>query len=324
VTEESARLLREANFVEVGLQSVEPDAMTLMDRKNNLRAFERGVRAMMDQGIRVKVDLIVGLPGDTVESVRKGLHYLHDNGLCSDLQVFNLAVLPGTAFREQAADLGLVHQPRPPYYVLKTPNLSRTDLFMLMQEAQDLFQIEFDAQPSPVLDLGTNESDRVWRVDLDRPDRTPFPAADQQAQAFTLWVQATRFGQEVSAMIRRVLDSNPFTTLQVVLEPSRKLTPEAVQQEVGPRLLDALMAACLAKPTYLDKFYALQPGRPNGAKRLLIILPLAFRQRLSLDWMEAVGATANLVWRTGEESFDEDSLEPHEFRWVSMAEERAR
>ena len=49
ITEETARLLREANFteVEVGLQSIEPDAMTLMDRKNNLRAFERGVRAML-------------------------------------------------------------------------------------------------------------------------------------------------------------------------------------------------------------------------------------------------------------------------------------
>ena len=61
--------------------------------------------AMMGQGIRVKVDLIVGLPGDTVESVRKGLLYLLDNGLCSDLQAFNLAVLPGTAFRRAAAEL---------------------------------------------------------------------------------------------------------------------------------------------------------------------------------------------------------------------------
>src|SRR5262245_22508619 len=135
VTEETARLLRETNFteVEVGLQSIEPDAMALMDRKNNLRAFERGVRAMLAEGIRVKVDLIVGLPGDDVGSVRRGLHYLRENGLCSDLQVFNLAVLPGTPFREEAAELGLIHQPRPPYYVLKTPRLDRTDLFGLMQ-----------------------------------------------------------------------------------------------------------------------------------------------------------------------------------------------
>src|SRR5205807_5378170 len=96
--------------VEVGLQSIEPDAMALMDRKNNLRAFERGVRAMLAEGIRVKVDLIVGLPGDTVASVRRGLHYLRDRGLGGDVQVFNLAVLPGTAFRQESAELGLVYQ----------------------------------------------------------------------------------------------------------------------------------------------------------------------------------------------------------------------
>src|SRR5262249_34157252 len=78
ITEKTARLLRAANFteVEVGLQSIDPAAMDLMDRRNNLRAFERGVRAMMAEGIAVKVDLIVGLPGDTVESVRRGMRYL--------------------------------------------------------------------------------------------------------------------------------------------------------------------------------------------------------------------------------------------------------
>src|SRR4029077_15492875 len=77
VTEETARLLREASFteVEVGLQSIDPEAMSLMDRKNNLRAFERGVRALMREGIRVKVDLIIGLPGDDLASVRRGLRY---------------------------------------------------------------------------------------------------------------------------------------------------------------------------------------------------------------------------------------------------------
>jgi radical SAM superfamily enzyme YgiQ (UPF0313 family) len=188
VTEELAGLLREANFteVEVGLQSIEPHAMMLMDRKNNLRAFERAVRAMMNEGIRVKVDLIIGLRGDDAESVRRGLHYLRDNKLCSELQAFNLAVLPGTAFREEAVQLGLVHQDRPPYYVLKTPRLDRTELFGLMQEAQELFGIEFDAQPEPVLDFTARDGDRLWRIELDRvkdsspprpntePRRSPF------------------------------------------------------------------------------------------------------------------------------------------------------
>lgn len=321
VTEETAALLREANFteVEVGLQSIEPDAMTLMDRKNNLRAFERGVRAMMGQEIRVKVDLIVGLPGDTVESVRKGLHYVHDNGLCSDIQVFNLAVLPGTAFREEAAQLGLVFQPRPPYYVLQTPTLDCTDLFGLMQEAQEMFGIEFDVQPPPVLDLAARRDDRVWRVDLDRSDRPGPPPAGRRAQAFTLWLRSARFGRhgrEIATLVHELLEVNPYTTLQVVLEPAGNMTPEGVRQEVGPRLLGELMTACQANPTYLDKFYALQPGRTGGAKRLVVLLPFALRETLPLDWMEDVGETATLVWQAG--SLDmpyEDQMEPHEITW---------
>ena len=57
---------------------------------------------MMDVGIKVKVDLIIGLPGDTPESVRRGMHYLRDTGLYTSMQVFNLAILPGTAFRQEA------------------------------------------------------------------------------------------------------------------------------------------------------------------------------------------------------------------------------
>src|SRR5439155_15614630 len=155
VTEETARLLRKANFteVEVGLQSIDAEAQTKMDRKNNLKAFERGVRALMAEGIAVKVDLIVGLPGDTADSVRRGMHYLKDNGLYNDVQVFNLSILPGTAFRQEATQLGLTFQPRPPYYLLRTPTLSRESLFELLGEAQDLFGVEYDAQPPPALDF---------------------------------------------------------------------------------------------------------------------------------------------------------------------------
>jgi radical SAM superfamily enzyme YgiQ (UPF0313 family) len=318
ITEETARLLREANFteVEVGLQSIDSGAMTLMDRKNNLRAFERGVRAMLGQGIRVKVDLIVGLPGDTVTSVRAGLRYLHDGGLCSDVLVFNLAVLPGTAFRHEAAELGLTYQPRPPYYVLRTPTLDRTDLYGLMQEAQELFGIEFDAQPPPVLDLG-DEANRVWRVGLDG-EASPAPAAESRAQAFTLWLRSAHFERhraEAAWLVRQVLADNPFTTLQVVLEPAGALTPQTAREQLGPRWLAALLATCQEVPTYLDKFYALQPGRPNGAKRLIVLLPAALRPQCAGDWIGALGECATVVWQGGADWASEE-MEAHEYAWA--------
>src|SRR5262249_47469942 len=159
--------------------------------------------------------------GADADSVRRGLHYLRDNGLCSDPQVFQLAVLPGTPFRAEAASLGLVHQARPPYYVLKTPRLDATEMCGLMQEAQELFCIEFDAPPPPVLNLARAERDRVWRVDLDRAERPEPPPAECRAQAFTLWLRSAHLGRHRRAMaglIDDLLRTNPFTTLQVVLE----------------------------------------------------------------------------------------------------------
>jgi len=311
INEKTARLLRDANFseVEVGLQSVGPDAMDLMDRKNNLRAFERGVRAMMAEGIEVKVDLIVGLPGDTIESVRRGMHYLRDNGLYSDVQVFNLAILPGTAFRHESEELGLRFQPRPPYYVTRTPALTTSDLFGLLQEAQEVFETEFDAPAPPALDRLPD--DAIWRIDLDNHSHQP--PSYLSRQAFTIWFRGSdldRHRQAIESAVRQTLARDPFTTLQVVLEPESALPSSA--------LLEAISAACNAHPTYLDKYYALQPGGLRGAKRLVLLLPSAWRSRLGADWIEGVtNRWASIVWRGLDE---DDGLGANEYAEIHRDE----
>jgi radical SAM superfamily enzyme YgiQ (UPF0313 family) len=328
ITPEIAGLLRDAGFeeVEIGLQSIEPEAMDLMHRKNNLKAFEKGVRALMGAGIRVTVDLIVGLPGDTEESVRRGLHYLRDGGLYSRAQVFNLAVLPGTAFRHEAPDLGLTYQPRPPYYVLRTPTLDRAALFGLMQEAQDVFEVEFDASPPPVLDLAVHESSRLWRVDLDAPPTTP-PAPGLRAQAFTLWLRSSnlvRHRAVIGGLIRELLATNLFTTLQVVLEPAGHVDRAAVHEVLDPAFLDSLLAACLEHPTYLDKFYAILPGCTIGAKRLLVLLPLEHRAESDPVRVARATALSSVVWHTQVAGPEPDDLEPHEYVWTPTAPELIR
>jgi hypothetical protein len=297
-----------------------------MARKNNLKAFEKGVRALMAAGIKVTVDLIVGLPGDTVESVRRGFHYLRDGGLYTRAQVFNLAVLPGTAFRHEAAELGLSYQPRPPYYVLRTPTLDRAALFGLMQEAQDVFEVEFDAVSPPVLEFAESETERVWRVDLDSPRTLP-PTPNRRAQAFTLWLRAahlTRHRSEIGDLIRELLAANPFTTLQVVLEPTGRVDDAAVNAALDPGFLNALLAVCLENPTYLDKFYAIFPGRSTGAKRLVVLLPFDRRASSDPDRVAEAGAFASIVWQTSTTEAEPDDLEPHEYVRSGAANESRR
>jgi hypothetical protein len=270
---------------------------------------------MLNAGLHVTIDLIIGLPGDTPESVRRSLRYVRESGLYSDIQVFNLAVLPGTAFREEASKLGLVYQPRPPYYVLGTPTLDVEELCTLMAEAEDTFKTEFDALPAPHLDPGPLAGDpmglvRSWVVDLDlRPERrAECPPASRRAVGFTLWLRGDDLGErsrECAALATRLLEENPHTTLQVVLEPTGD--PRCVT----PALLEEILVACYRQPTYLDRFYSIAPGGVKGTKRIVVVAPAARRRRLGGAWIGAIGECATLVWRGPEVSL-ESNLEAHE------------
>ena len=307
ITPKTARLLREANFthVEIGLQSIDPLAQELMDRKNNMRAFERGVRALRDEGIEVKVDLIIGLPGDTRESVRRSLHYLRDSQLYDEAQVFNLAVLPGTEFRQTARELGLEYQPRPPYYVLKTPTLELHDLYELMDEAEQLFDTEFDPLPEPQIPgvgmiSGVRPRFEAARIDLDAIDSSSLPPPEDRTQAFTLWLCAEDFrqrGAAAQAVIGQVLDENPHTTLQVLLEPGNA-------SSITPELLAGLKQCCYRRTTYLDRFYSILPGPMKGSKRLLVLLDACDEAVRDEESIAAIEEYATIV------SGDSPALEP--------------
>lgn len=302
ITPEIAGLLREANFteVEIGLQSIDPNTQLLMDRRNNLKAFERGVQALRAAGIRVKIDLIIGLPGDTPASIRRGLHYLRDSHLADAVQVFNLAILPGTAFRQEAEQLGLRFQPRPPYYVLETPALKLPDFYDLMAEAQEVFDTEFDPLPPPELpELPCSAAAELAHChyldfDLPAPLPTALPPAERRTQAFTVWFAGKHLLRERATMTRLIselLADNPHTTLQIVLEP--KEDPAAITVE----FLEAVRAAGYRQPSYLDRYYSISPGGMKGAKRLVILLPMAVRSELDAGWIDAASEYASFVWR---------------------------
>ncbi len=305
----TAQLLRMANFtqVEIGLQSIDPLAQELMDRKNNLKAFERGVRALRDEGIGVKVDLIIGLPGDTRESIRRSLHYLQDSNLYDEVQVFNLSVLPGTAFRHEALELGLEFQPTPPYYVLKTPTLDLADLYQLMDEAEELFDTEFDPLPDPqipnlALSRGTRPRCEAWKIDLDAEcellngsadSKSSLPPPDERTQAFTLWLRANDFrhhAESARKLIEQLLDENPNTTLQVLLEPGDATSITAT-------LLADLQRVCYRRTTYLDRFYSILPGVMKGSKRLVLLLEARDEARFDRETITAIDEFATIVWK---------------------------
>jgi hypothetical protein len=61
----------------------------------------------------------------------------------------------------------------------------------------------------------------------------------------------------------------------------------------------------------LDKFYALQPGRAHGAKRLVVLGSHAQRSRIGEEQLECIGRFATIAW-TGAGDADVEGFREYE------------
>ncbi len=129
VDAEQAALLARAGVVsvETGPQSVGTAALTACRRSFDRDRFAAGVRACRAAGISVECDLIVGLPGDTIDDVLEGIDFAIslDPG---KVQLSTLHVLPGTDLWERASEFGLVFDRQPPHELISTADIGYADL----------------------------------------------------------------------------------------------------------------------------------------------------------------------------------------------------
>ncbi|MDM8515174.1 B12-binding domain-containing radical SAM protein [Desulfobacterales bacterium HSG16] len=163
-----AESFADAGFAEfeIGLQSTNPKALKIMNRPTDTDRFLKGVKNLQEVGIRAKVDLIIGLPGDDIDGFKKSVDFVADHfmadhfmdgsdmnqqSICEDIQVFFLSVLPGTDFRKNSEKLKLKYDQRPPYAVIKTSDFNEEDMLQAFFYAEDRFDICL--QPEPDLDL---------------------------------------------------------------------------------------------------------------------------------------------------------------------------
>ena len=131
---EMARLFARVNCsLQIGLQSADPAVQKKVHRAFNAEHFAEKVSLLNESGAIFGFDLIYGLPGDTLAGFTDSLDFalaLYPN----HLDIFPLAVLPGTALSQKAATLGLQFLPAPPYTVSASPTFPAAD----MNEAERL------------------------------------------------------------------------------------------------------------------------------------------------------------------------------------------
>jgi len=113
--------------LQIGLQSADSKVLKNVGRSFNRSDFVSRITLLNETGAVFGFDLIYGLPGDTFEGFSQSLDFalgLYPN----HLDIFPLALLPGTRLAERSSELGLKHQQFPPYRLISTPDFPESDM----------------------------------------------------------------------------------------------------------------------------------------------------------------------------------------------------
>jgi hypothetical protein len=106
--------------LQIGLQSSNPQILRGVGRALNRDSFSSRIALLNETGAVFGLDLMYGLPGDTPQGFAKSLDYalgLYPN----QIDIFPLAVLPGTALAKRSNAIGLYNLPVPPYTLISSP-----------------------------------------------------------------------------------------------------------------------------------------------------------------------------------------------------------
>lgn len=113
--------------LQIGLQSADPQVMKQVGRVFRRDDFVNRTMLLNESGAVFGFDLMYGLPGDTLAGFRESLDFalgLYPN----HLDIFPLAILPGTALAARSDSIGLRFLPQPPYTLISSPSFSVDDM----------------------------------------------------------------------------------------------------------------------------------------------------------------------------------------------------
>jgi hypothetical protein len=113
--------------LQIGLQSADREVLKQVGRSFNKKDFTSKVMLLNESGAVFGFDLIYGLPGDTLDGFCDSLNYalsLYPN----HLDIFPLAVLPGTRLAERGSVLNMQWDTLPPYLLKETDRFSLADM----------------------------------------------------------------------------------------------------------------------------------------------------------------------------------------------------
>jgi radical SAM superfamily enzyme YgiQ (UPF0313 family) len=273
--------LAEAGFseLEAGVQSLDPQVLRRVRRPVRLVPLESNLRLLAREGIRVTIDLMYGLPGQTVQEVRRSLQWARQfKG--ANIQCLQTLLLPGTDLRMERKRWEMEADERPPYGVKSTSALSPADILALE---------EFMHRKSS-LDCMTEKFVGTTLPDLFR-ERIPLDMTQEKGNHRIPGVTSRRalvfkapslfaHRKRLTAVVRKAIASEPNMLWQFVLHP---------EHEEPLDLLDDMIAEIRNRPPiWTDRFASVAGWDRIASRRIFVLLKRSGPH--SKSWVKAAEA----------------------------------
>jgi len=159
--------------LEIGIQTLNTEVADRIHRNLKMEKIKENIRFLEEEtSAHMHLDLIVGLPGESVASFGKNLNRLAAM-THSEIQIGILKKLSGTSLHRHDLEFGMVYSDRPPYDILKNSLLSFDDIQQMKRFAR-------------FWDLYYNSGNFKQTLSHLWPDGDVF----EQFQTFSIWVYA--------------------------------------------------------------------------------------------------------------------------------------
>ena len=264
LTDRQADLMHAANFtaVEVGVQSIDPEVLKNVTRPVRIEKTARGINALTKAGVHVVLDIMYGLPGQTLDDVRASLDWALAFGDGVQVQCMQTLVLPGTVLRNECDRWGLDSDPLPPYGIRQTAHLAPDhirDIEILLDEHPDL-----PADPVTQRLCGQRLAGlfrEQHRIGIGQLNDT-VPGSGNRRALLIHGRDLFSHRAAIADLISRAIGSEPDALWQFVL---------LVAEEEPLDLVDALAATIRSHPPHLlDRFASASAFNRTVSRRLYV------------------------------------------------------
>ncbi|MCW8953777.1 MAG: B12-binding domain-containing radical SAM protein [Sulfurimonas sp.] len=231
IKEKIAQFPHGALQLEIGIQTLNLEIANNISRQLKLDKIKENIRFLeQETKAHIHLDLIIGLPGESLQSFGANLDELVSLSSC-EIQIGILKKLSGTYINRHDIEFGMVYSDIPPYDILKNSQLSFNDIQIMKRFSR-------------FWDLTYNSGNFKQSVKLIWQQQSVF----ENFYAFSIWaytqtdstykISLMRLGELLFTYLCEIKDLSAQMVAKEMLEDMMKLKGRAVPSYLKPYAKD--------------------------------------------------------------------------------------